>query len=99
MAIQSNLYKNNYIIILMRKILHPIQVQILKLLYKRALTMYHVSKILSKPTPQIQFHIKHLYKNGFLLRKPKEDGKGFLYYTNKKRIKLLEEKNREILSR
>ena len=81
----------------MRKIFHPIQVQILKLLYRKKLTIYHISKILSKPTPLVQFHIGQLFKKGFLLRKPLEDKKGFLYYTNKNKVKLFEERNKQIL--
>lgn len=81
----------------MKKTLHPIQVQILKSLYRQKLTTYKLSKKLLKPTPLIQFHVNQLFSKKFLLRKENKERKGWVYYTNKRKVKLTEEKDKDIL--
>jgi len=81
----------------MEKPLHPLQIDILKILYGKKMTIYKVAKKLNKQTPLIQFHVRQLYNKKLLIRKEMENRNGFLYYTNKRTVKIINDKDKEIL--
>jgi len=81
----------------MSKPLHSLQVKILKLIYKRKMSIYKISKILGKPTPLIQFHVNHLYKMGLLRREENKKNKGYVYKTNHSKVKIEDVKDKTIV--
>jgi len=80
-----------------KKPLHPLQIQILMLLYNRKLTPYKISACFSKPYQLVKYHVDQLFSQKLLLRKEKPDGRGFLYYTNKRMVKLETKKDKKII--
>ena len=80
----------------MQKPLHPIQIQILKLLYNKKLTIYQISKELKIPTQLINYHVKSLTEKGLLI-KEQSDTNRFVYFTNKDLIELKTHKNQDLL--
>jgi len=77
--------------------LHPLQIQILVLLYSRKLTPYKISVKLSRPYQLIKYHVDQLFTQKLLLRKEKPSGKGFLYYTNKRMVRLEKKSDKKVI--
>jgi len=78
------------------KPLHPIQIQILKVLYNQRLTVYALGKALNLPTSLVRYHVKYLEEKN-LVKKMKRMDNAFLYYTNREVVEVKREREKDII--